>query len=182
MKNLLLLFFVLIVVAVGCRCFRGATEQAVDNQSATGNWVNPTIFPIYHPLIEGVGVEGMEKTTKEQNGDGLVGFLDRKNALFATSSLTGEEAARVYLALFRSGLIKNESVEMPDPANPVEAESIDDFKTRVALKAKPDGGYFVFFRRSGCGFTYFYGAISIDVQTYAVQVQPIEVWRAIVPC
>ncbi|HSV89135.1 MAG TPA: hypothetical protein VLH61_10890 [Bacteroidales bacterium] len=182
MRKPLLLLLIIAMIGFGCRFFRNPSGAQAGGNDGSGFWVNPVIEFIHHPLVESIDRQG---ETPEENGggsSGLVGFLQRKNEMFSSSGISPEEALRVYQALFKAGMIKNESVEMPDPDNPVPDESLEEFKSRVAIKSNPAGGFYVFFRKSGCGFTYFFGTFALDPATGAIAIQPVEVWRTKVPC
>lgn len=175
------IFLVLIVLySSGCKSAERKAER--NKRMANISWVNPAIIPVNHPGITGISTNRGEPEITDGLKKGLNDFCQRINEKFSESGLSRAEADSIYTRLFLSGMIKNEATEMPDPDNPMPAESLEDFKSRVALMANPDGGYFIFYRKSGCGFTYFYGTLNIDTGNGAINIKPVEVWRAIVPC
>ena len=176
------LFFLIAMATTGCNCMRSTTDTGQSGGQPAGIWVNPVITVIQHPQIEGIGSQG---ELHQENGtvmDQLQAFCNRNNEKFRMSGMQEQEAALIYAGLFQSGLIRNEEVGMPDPDTPLEVESFENFKSRVAIKVNPDGGYYIFFRRTGCGFHYVLGSLEADMATGKIVISPLEVWHTSVPC
>jgi len=180
MKTWAIFIVLLSLFSSGCKSAEKKAERS--KRMANDTWVNPTIHVIDHPGIIGINSGQDEPGMSGDLKGALMAFCQRINEKFSESGLRSAEAGTLYTRLFQSGILKNEAVGMPDPDNPVPAESIEDFKGRVALKVNPSGGYFIFYRKSGCGFTYFYGTFLIEGESGAINIQPLEVWRASVPC
>ncbi len=169
---------IFIITVIGCRSTREATDM---NNDEINNWENPVIQERNHP--------GIEKTFREdgeslhENGElGLNDFLDRKNSKFRESGISQEEASNVYNMLHDSGILFNEPVGMPDPDEPRTRETVDDLKRRIAIRKKDENTYYIFFVKTSCGFTYFYGYFAMPEEPQNLNLQPVESWRASVPC
>jgi len=176
------LFLIITMTGTGCKCLRKGTLNEDAGKAASRIWINPVINPVEHPQIEQFEHQG---ELYQENGtvvSRLQAFCNQMNEKFSISGMEIEEASMIYAGLFQSGLIRNEEVGMPDPDNPLEPESFENFKSRVAIMANAQGGYFIFFRRSSCGFSYVFGALKVDMATGNMIIQPSEVWRTSVPC
>lgn len=162
----------------GCRAKQESREM---EQSETNQWENPEITVRNHPGIERIYRQAGENG--EKTGEtGLQDFLDRINPKFADSGISRNEAGNVYEMLHESGILFNEPVGMPDPDDPRPRETIDDLKNRIAIRKKDDNSYYIFFVRTSCGFTYFYGYFDWPEEPENLNLQPTETWRASVPC
>ncbi|MFP4065135.1 MAG: hypothetical protein ACLFN2_00345 [Bacteroidales bacterium] len=144
-------------------------------------WENPVIQPRNHPGIERIFQQDGDRR-QENNESGLKDFIDRTNSGFRDSKISIEEANKVYEMLHDSGMLFNEPIGMPDPDEPRSHETVDDLKKRVAIRKIDENTYYIFFVRTSCGFTYFYGYFSMPDQAENLNLQPIESWRASVPC
>lgn len=164
---------ILITIIIGCR----STQEAAD----MNNWENPVIHIRNHPGIERIFRQEGEGL-QENNEAGLKDFLDRTNSKFRESEISIEEANNVYEMLHESGMLFNEPTGMPDPDEPRSRETVDDLKKRIAIRKKDENTYYIFFVRTSCGFTYFYGCFSMPDEADNLNLQPIESWRASVPC
>lgn len=171
--RILTISIILITIIIGCR----STQEAAD----MNNWENPVIHVKNHPGIERTFRQGGEDP-QENNEAGLKDFLDRTNSRFRESKISIEEANNVYEMLHDSGMLFNEPTGMPDPDEPRSRETVDDLKRRIAIRKKEKDTYYIFFVRTSCGFTYFYGYFTMPDDPESLNLQPIESWRASVPC
>ncbi len=151
-------------------------------QPQSGIWTNPVIEPVFHPGIEAIFSETNQQESSLLNREGLIEFCTRVNALFANSNLSPQEADFVYQQLFDSGLLFNEPIGMPDPEEVLTKETIENFKARIALKKNNDLSYSLFFVKTGCGYTYFYGKFVLPEKGQLLNLIALEVWRASMPC
>lgn len=182
MNKHFVLILIIVMTGTGCKCLRKGTLPEDAGNESSRIWVNPVINPIQHPQIEQFEHQGESYQENGRVVSQLQAFCDRMNEKFSVSGMEVEEAAMIYAGLFQSGFIRNEEVGMPDPDNPLEPESFENFKSRVAIMDNAQGGYFIFFRRSGCGFSYVFGTLTVEMATGTIVIQPAEVWRTTVPC
>ncbi len=167
---------IFIITVIGCR----STREGGDMNNIN-NWENPVIHVRDHPGIERTFRQ--DGQTPDDNGElGLNDFLDRKNAKFRESGISHAEASHVYQMLYNSGILFNEPVGMPDPDEPRTRETVDDLKRRIAIRKKDENTYYIFFVRTSCGYTYFYGYFDMPEEPQNLNLQAVESWRAIVPC
>ncbi len=145
-------------------------------------WENPGIMPRNHPGIISIQREvGGERTEKDAL-ETLAKFCERMNEGFAQSTISKEDAISVYEMLYASGVLFNESVGMPDPDMPSIQESMEAFMQRIAIQKISEDTFYIFYVRAGCGFTYFFGQFTLPESPIHLNLYPIEVWRASVPC
>lgn len=182
MNKFVVFIFIIAMTGTGCKCLRRSTLPDDAGRSSARIWVNPVINLVQHPQIAQFEHQGEMHQENETVMSQLQGFCDRMNEKFSESGLNTDEAAMIYAGLFQGGFIRNEEVGMPDPDNPLEPESFEDFKSRVAIMVNPQGGYFIFFRRSGCGFSYVFGTLTVEKDTGTIVILPAEVWHTAVPC
>ncbi len=170
---------ILIMIAFsGCRAKQESREM---DENGTNQWANPEISFRNHPGIERIYQQAGENGGKTGEA-GLQDFLDRINEKFRESELDREEAVRVYEMLHESGILFNEPVGMPDPDEPLSRETVDDLKNRIAIRKKDENSWYIFFTRTSCGFTYFYGYFDWPEEPDVLNLRSIESWRASVPC
>lgn len=145
-------------------------------------WVNPVIEPMFHQGIEAIFSDTDKQEPGLLNREGLIEFCGRLNALFSQSNLSRQEADFVYRQLFDSGLLINEPTGMPDPEEVITKETFENFISRIAIKKNDDLSYSLFFVKTGCGFTYFYGHFVLPEKGQMLNLKALEVWRASMPC
>lgn len=145
-------------------------------------WINPEIMPRFHPQIESITRLGGAETDDASGMDGIAAFCNRMNAYFSESGLGVDQADEIYELLHASGILFNESVGMPDPDYPLEKETVDDFRQRISIKHSGEGEFEIFYLKTSCGFTYFYGVFILPDDPRQLNMRPREVWRASVPC
>ncbi len=180
MRFLIAALLVLAIMLPGCKSSRKKMKTAQNQELAI--WVNPQILPAYHPAAEGIFMQYPEISDAGMDTAGLEGFCNRMNELFRESGIGYTDALVIYLLLHESGLLANESIGMPDPEEPLVRESMDSFQSRVALKRIDENSYEIFYRRTGCGYTYVYGTFVLPSDTHSLSIAPIETWRISVPC
>ena len=145
-------------------------------------WENPRISPRDHPGIISIQSDAGGELPEEDAWEALEDFCERMNDRFTNSQMSTEEAMSVYELLYASGVLFNEPVGMPDPELPITEESMDSFMQRVALQKITEESFYIFYLKRGCGFTYFYGQFTLPDSPVRLSLNPIEVWRASVPC
>lgn len=180
MRKSVLIVLILLAGFTGCR---SAQKKArMKQQMETNVWVNPVIEPVFHQGIEAIFPENQDVEAHLMDREGLIDFCARMNALFANSGLIWKEADFVYQLLYDSGLLFNEPMGMPDPEEVREKETIENFKTRIAIKKNEDLSYSLFYVKIGCGYTYFFGNFIIPEKDHGLHLNATEVWRASMPC
>lgn len=167
------------IILMACR---GPKTTASMNDADDSHWQNPEILPRDHPGIISINRAFGHGGPEQEDRQGLGAFLERMNERFAQSGIDRETASDIYELLHASGMLFNEAVGMPDPEAEPKRESPDDLKKRIALRLRPDDSYEIFFVRTGCGYTYFYGYFDLPDEPSALDLTPAEVWRASVPC
>lgn len=173
---------VLILLAGFSGCRSAQKNARMKKQMETSVWVNPVIEPVFHQGIEAIFPENKDVEAHLMDREGLIDFCARLNALFANSGLDWLEADFVYQLLYDSGLFFNEPIGMPDPEEVREKETLENFKTRIALKKNEDLSYSLFYVKTGCGYTYFFGKFIIPEKDHGLHLNATEVWRVSMPC
>lgn len=173
------------IIALCCLWSCNMTRKTKSNTIATisEHWLNPVISPSFsHPGIEAIFRQDLGPGENHLDKEGIQHFCTRLNKQFASSQLSNEQAHKIYLLLYQSGHLANESVGMPDPDDTQPRETLATFKKRVAIRYTHEGNWEAFYQQSGCGFTYAHIRIELKPNQELARLTTLESWRILIPC
>ncbi len=170
---------VFLLAVFGCKSSKKSRDQKKTDNTV---WVNPYIEPVIHSGITDIFKEHSDQERNEMNIQGLINFCNRMNTFFSQSNLTNTEAQIIYQYLYLSGQLMNEPAGMPDPEEIRPHETLEQFKSRNAIRKNANETYSIFFVRTGCGYTFYFGHFNIPREGKRLDFKSEEVWRASMPC
>lgn len=169
MRNIILL---MLFAVVGCN-----NSNIKKSSSSQSNWVNPILNCHIPEIAEDINIEFGESELK--GNEGIADFCKRMNRYFEKSNISKNEAQEIYNALKKTRLNLNESIGQPSPDDSVLVDQ--DFTKLIALKKVSDTKIELFYIKTGCGKTYFFGKFDYK-KDKAISLVPIEVWKISYPC
>lgn len=185
-KKIAVLITILIVITLGIIAVIVYYQQdGESNQIVSGDiWQNPKFDCALKGSESPIKQYPSEPDQDYQESD-LLEFCERMNELFENSSLTNQEADKIYQIIVDANFIVHGCYGMP-PCNIgnktyTRDQKIGGMKNKLALRKIDNNKYEIFFHRTGCGINYHYMEINIE-DSQIIEREGVESWSASSPC